>query len=91
MIVNDGTPVTGRSEGRFLGLDLVENMYLGSVPDFSKVQKQSGFSTGFRGCISRLVIGQAVTVDLMREAKTKVCLPFQRHKMFKMSSKQGQG
>ncbi|XP_066985998.1 basement membrane-specific heparan sulfate proteoglycan core protein [Macrobrachium rosenbergii] len=72
MVVDDGVPVTGRSEGRFLGLDLVENMYLGSVPDFSKVQKQSGFNTGFRGCISRLVIGKTVTVDLMRDAKSKV-------------------
>ncbi|KAK7083866.1 Basement membrane-specific heparan sulfate proteoglycan core protein, partial [Halocaridina rubra] len=71
MVVDDGAPVSGRSEGRFLGLDLVENMYLGSVPDFGRVHKQTGFITGFVGCISRLVIGKAVTVDFMRDAKSK--------------------
>lgn len=72
MIVDDGSPITGRSEGRFLGLDLVEPFYLGGVPSFNEVHSETGFTTGFLGCISRLVIGTSVTVDLMRDAKRKV-------------------
>lgn len=72
MVVDGGAPITGRSEGRFLGLDLVEFMYLGGVPDFNEIHPQTGFTTGFLGCISRLVIGTSVTVDLMRDAKEKV-------------------
>nr|XP_045613717.1 basement membrane-specific heparan sulfate proteoglycan core protein-like isoform X12 [Procambarus clarkii] len=74
MVVNDEAPVIGRSVGRFLGLDLIEPMYLGGVPDFSKIHEQAGFTTGFRGCISRLTIGTHHAVDLMREVKHKVGL-----------------
>ncbi|XP_071516712.1 basement membrane-specific heparan sulfate proteoglycan core protein-like isoform X3 [Panulirus ornatus] len=72
MIIDDGPAVRGRSEGRFIGLDLVKPLYLGGVPDFSKVHERAGFSSGFEGCISRLVISNTLTVDLMRDAKNKV-------------------
>lgn len=72
MTVDDGAALHGRSEGRFVGLDLVEPMYLGGVPDFSRIHEQAGFTSGFKGCISRLVIGSTVTADLMRDANNKV-------------------
>ncbi|XP_069938272.1 basement membrane-specific heparan sulfate proteoglycan core protein isoform X44 [Cherax quadricarinatus] len=72
MTVDDDAPITGRSEGRFLGLDLLEPLYLGGVPDFTRIHEQAGFASGFRGCISRLVIGSTVAIDLMRAAANKV-------------------
>ncbi|XP_042860326.1 basement membrane-specific heparan sulfate proteoglycan core protein-like isoform X47 [Penaeus japonicus] len=72
MIVNDGEQITGSSVGRFLGLDLVRPMYLGGVPDFDNIHQEAGFTYGFSGCISQLVIRNSVTVDLMRDSKTKI-------------------
>ncbi|CAL4124571.1 unnamed protein product, partial [Meganyctiphanes norvegica] len=71
MVVNGGRPITEHSEGRFQGLDLIEDLYVGGVEDYSRIQRQTGFVDGFRGCISRIVIGNAI-VELLREAKQKV-------------------
>ncbi|XP_047486480.1 basement membrane-specific heparan sulfate proteoglycan core protein-like isoform X20 [Penaeus chinensis] len=72
MIVDDGEQIMGSSVGRFLGLDLVRPMYLGGVPDFDRIHQEAGFKTGYSGCISRLVIRNSVTLDLMRDSKTKI-------------------
>ncbi|KAK9500538.1 hypothetical protein O3M35_001785 [Rhynocoris fuscipes] len=54
--VNDGPKKTGTSPGRYQGLDLEQPLYLGSVPDFKRIQRSTGFDNGFVGCISRLSI-----------------------------------
>ncbi|XP_062486117.1 basement membrane-specific heparan sulfate proteoglycan core protein isoform X9 [Pezoporus occidentalis] len=48
-------PVNGTSQGRFQGLDLNEELYLGGYPDFSAVEK-TGLSRGFMGCVRQLRI-----------------------------------
>ena len=45
----DNVEYTASSKGSFLGLDLVDNMYLGSVPDFTAISPAAGFNTGFIG------------------------------------------
>ncbi|CAG0921774.1 unnamed protein product [Notodromas monacha] len=49
MIVDGVGPVVGVSPGRHEGLDLVEPLFLGGVPDFSKINKLNGFESGFVG------------------------------------------
>lgn len=49
MIVNDQPVYTGMSPGRFQGLDLLENMYIGAVPDFEQIPRAAGYRTGFVG------------------------------------------
>ncbi|XP_064028426.1 basement membrane-specific heparan sulfate proteoglycan core protein isoform X3 [Pogoniulus pusillus] len=48
-------PVNGTSQGKFQGLDLNEELYLGGYPDFSVVAK-TGLSQGFMGCVRQLRI-----------------------------------
>lgn len=71
MTVNDGVPVTGTSDGKFQGLDLINPLYIGGVPDISQINEQAGFVSGFEGCISRLVIGTVIS-ELMRDARSQV-------------------
>lgn len=47
--MNDGRKKSGTSPGRYQGLDLEQPLYLGSVPDFKKIQRSTGFDTGFVG------------------------------------------
>ncbi|XP_054720927.1 basement membrane-specific heparan sulfate proteoglycan core protein-like [Uloborus diversus] len=68
LIVDDQTPVSGTAHGRFLGLDLEEPMYLGSVPDFGIIESNAGATKGFVGCISHYRTGKVVH-NLLREAK----------------------
>jgi len=39
----------GQAPGIFIGLDLTENLFVGSVPDFQKISRAAGFSQGFLG------------------------------------------
>ncbi|KFQ95714.1 Basement membrane-specific heparan sulfate proteoglycan core protein, partial [Nipponia nippon] len=48
-------PVNGTSQGKFQGLDLNEELYLGGYPDFGAVAK-TGLSRGFVGCVRQLRI-----------------------------------
>ncbi|KAK2521549.1 Hspg2 [Columba guinea] len=48
-------PVNGTSQGKFQGLDLNEELFLGGYPDFSAVAK-TGLSRGFVGCVRQLRI-----------------------------------
>ncbi|XP_068772364.1 basement membrane-specific heparan sulfate proteoglycan core protein isoform X3 [Struthio camelus] len=48
-------PVNGTSQGKFQGLDLNEELYLGGYPDYSVVAK-TGLSSGFVGCVRQLLI-----------------------------------
>ncbi|XP_069692113.1 basement membrane-specific heparan sulfate proteoglycan core protein isoform X26 [Periplaneta americana] len=69
MYVDGEGPYTGTARGRFQGLDLVEPLYVGGVPDFSEIHKFNGFNRGFVGCISLLRIG-SVHHELVRDATT---------------------
>ncbi|XP_032935509.1 basement membrane-specific heparan sulfate proteoglycan core protein isoform X4 [Catharus ustulatus] len=52
----DGHPaVNGTSQGKFQGLDLNEELYLGGYPDIGAVAK-TGLSRGFIGCVRQLRI-----------------------------------
>lgn len=49
MYTDDGQYYTNNSRGGMQGLDLIQPLYLGGVPNFSLINKQSGFESGFVG------------------------------------------
>ncbi|KAF6109105.1 heparan sulfate proteoglycan 2 [Phyllostomus discolor] len=55
LIVGSLAPVNGTSQGKFQGLDLNEELYLGGYPDYSTIPK-AGQSSGFIGCVRELRI-----------------------------------
>uniref|UniRef100_A0A673TTJ8 Heparan sulfate proteoglycan 2 n=1 Tax=Suricata suricatta TaxID=37032 RepID=A0A673TTJ8_SURSU len=55
LIVGSLAPVNGTSQGKFQGLDLNEELYLGGYPDYSAIPK-AGLSSGFVGCVRELRI-----------------------------------
>ncbi|XP_024936745.1 basement membrane-specific heparan sulfate proteoglycan core protein [Cephus cinctus] len=71
MYVDGEGPYKEWATGRKLGLDLMEPLYVGGVPDYSAISKQAGANSGFVGCISRLVIGDS-PVDLIGDASATV-------------------
>ncbi len=44
-----GQEYRGEAPGRFRGLDLREQMYVGGVPDFSMIARAGGYRQGFVG------------------------------------------
>ena len=42
----------GQAPGAFSGLDLTENLFIGSVPDFHKISRAAGYTQGFLGTYS---------------------------------------
>ncbi|XP_069893790.1 basement membrane-specific heparan sulfate proteoglycan core protein isoform X4 [Dipodomys merriami] len=61
LIVGSLAPVNGTSQGKFQGLDLNEELYLGGYPDYSAIPK-AGLSSGFVGCVRELRIQGEETV-----------------------------
>ncbi|XP_019884797.1 basement membrane-specific heparan sulfate proteoglycan core protein isoform X13 [Camponotus floridanus] len=57
--------------GRRQGLDLKEPLYIGGLPSYNEISKQFEVSTGFVGCISRLVLGEK-QVDLIGDQTDSV-------------------
>ncbi|KAM6434636.1 basement membrane-specific heparan sulfate proteoglycan core protein isoform 6-T6 [Liasis olivaceus] len=55
VVVDGHPPVNGSSQGRFQGLDLNEELYLGGYPNYAAIAK-TGLSTGFIGCVRQLII-----------------------------------
>uniref|UniRef100_A0A8C7EWG4 Heparan sulfate proteoglycan 2 n=1 Tax=Neovison vison TaxID=452646 RepID=A0A8C7EWG4_NEOVI len=55
LIVGSLAPVNGTSQGKFQGLDLNEELYLGGYPDYDAIPK-AGLSSGFVGCVRELRI-----------------------------------
>ncbi|XP_039710566.1 basement membrane-specific heparan sulfate proteoglycan core protein isoform X7 [Pteropus medius] len=55
LIVGSLAPVNGTSQGKFQGLDLNEELYLGGYPDYGAIPKV-GLSSGFVGCVRELRI-----------------------------------
>ncbi|KAM6218940.1 basement membrane-specific heparan sulfate proteoglycan core protein [Rhynchocyon petersi] len=55
LVVGNLAPVNGTSQGKFQGLDLNEELYLGGYPDYGAIHK-AGLSSGFIGCVRELRI-----------------------------------
>jgi hypothetical protein len=71
MLVDGEGPYKVVAVGRRQGLDLKEPLYVGGVPSYSKINDQAEATTGFVGCISRLVIGEK-QVDLIGDQTDSV-------------------
>lgn len=63
MLVDGEGAYKGVAFGRKQGLDLKELLYVGGVPSYVVITEHASVTTGFVGCISRLVIGEK-DVDL---------------------------
>ncbi|MEE6482447.1 hypothetical protein FKM82_013243 [Ascaphus truei] len=55
LLVDNQAPVNGTSQGKFQGLDLNEELFLGGYPNYEAISKTS-LSSGFVGCIRQLII-----------------------------------
>jgi len=49
MYIDDRGPYRGVSPGTFQGMDLSQLLYIGGVPNFGSIHKDTGFQTGFIG------------------------------------------
>ncbi|XP_064610527.1 LOW QUALITY PROTEIN: basement membrane-specific heparan sulfate proteoglycan core protein-like [Liolophura sinensis] len=71
MVVNDEPSYMGEAQGRFVGLDLEDSLYLGAVPDFARIPQAAGFRSGFVGTVSQMEL-QGDSIDLGEEARSLV-------------------
>ncbi|XP_044277194.1 LOW QUALITY PROTEIN: basement membrane-specific heparan sulfate proteoglycan core protein [Varanus komodoensis] len=55
LVLDNQPPVNGTSQGKFQGLDLNEELYLGGYPNYATIAK-TGLSSGFIGCVRQLII-----------------------------------
>ncbi|KAM4652668.1 basement membrane-specific heparan sulfate proteoglycan core protein [Discoglossus pictus] len=55
LVVDNQAPVNGTSQGKFQGLDLNEELFLGGYPNYEVISK-TGLSSGFVGCVRQLII-----------------------------------
>ncbi|KAK7494115.1 hypothetical protein BaRGS_00014588, partial [Batillaria attramentaria] len=67
LVVNDEPVYYGEAPGRFVGMDIVEPMYLGGVPNYAAIPRAAGFSSGFVGSISQVQL-KGVPLNLGAEA-----------------------
>jgi hypothetical protein len=51
MTVDNKNQFSGNTTGRFMGLDLSQEMYLGGIPDYSKIPQPARYTSGFVGKI----------------------------------------
>ena len=51
MTVDNKNQFSGETPGRFMGLDLSQEMYLGGIPDYSKIPQPARYTSGFVGKI----------------------------------------
>uniref|UniRef100_A0A671K2J9 Basement membrane-specific heparan sulfate proteoglycan core protein-like n=1 Tax=Sinocyclocheilus anshuiensis TaxID=1608454 RepID=A0A671K2J9_9TELE len=56
LVVDGEAPINGTSQGKFKGLDLNEELFVGGYPNYSMLAKTAGLKTGFVGCIKQLII-----------------------------------
>ncbi|XP_069802948.1 basement membrane-specific heparan sulfate proteoglycan core protein isoform X4 [Dendropsophus ebraccatus] len=70
LIVDNQMPINGSSQGKFQGLDLNEELYLGGYPNFEVLSK-TDLKRGFVGCVRQLVIQgeEIIFKDLDLKAK----------------------
>ncbi|XP_046742518.1 basement membrane-specific heparan sulfate proteoglycan core protein [Diprion similis] len=70
------SPYSGTAPGRLQTLDLKEPLYVGGVPDYSSINPQEAASSGFVGCVSRLVVGSNelnLITDQLESVGTTTC------------------
>ena len=48
-LIVDGREYRGATDGRFQGLDLVDDMYIGGVDDYATIARAAGYRQGFVG------------------------------------------
>ena len=48
-LVVNGMDYKGQSQGSFQGLDLIEDLYVGGVPDYGTIARNAGFNKGYVG------------------------------------------
>ncbi|XP_046725155.1 basement membrane-specific heparan sulfate proteoglycan core protein isoform X3 [Silurus meridionalis] len=71
--VDKEAPVSGTSQGKFQGLDLNEELYVGGYPNYSMIAKTSELKSGFVGCIKQLIIqGEEVIFKDLEKSSTGV-------------------
>ncbi|XP_050533162.1 basement membrane-specific heparan sulfate proteoglycan core protein-like isoform X14 [Daktulosphaira vitifoliae] len=70
MYIDGRGPYQGSSPGTFQGMDLSQLLYIGGVPDFSTIHKETGFHSGFVGCISAFKSEKRV-YNLMKDSVDK--------------------
>ncbi|XP_060793465.1 basement membrane-specific heparan sulfate proteoglycan core protein isoform X7 [Neoarius graeffei] len=70
IIVDDEAPINGTSQGKFQGLDLNEELFVGGYPNYSMIAKTAELKSGFVGCISQLIIqgDEVIFKDLDRSS-----------------------
>uniref|UniRef100_A0A3B3VSB1 Heparan sulfate proteoglycan 2 n=1 Tax=Poecilia latipinna TaxID=48699 RepID=A0A3B3VSB1_9TELE len=72
IIVDGGEPISGKSQGKFQGLDLNEELHVGGYPNYTSIVKTAGIKTGFV-CIRQLVIqGEEVIFKELDRSSTGV-------------------
>ena len=78
--VDNEAEVSGVSPGRYVGLTLTQDLYLGGIPDFNQISKLNGFRRGFDGCLSLFKIN-GIVQELFNDGETyavghcDTCLP----------------
>ncbi|KAK3547531.1 hypothetical protein QTP86_021514, partial [Hemibagrus guttatus] len=70
IIVDSEAPVNGTSQGKFQGLDLNEELFVGGYPNYSMISKTAELNSGFVGCIKQLIIqgDEVIFKDLDRSS-----------------------
>ncbi|XP_058618890.1 basement membrane-specific heparan sulfate proteoglycan core protein isoform X17 [Onychostoma macrolepis] len=73
LVVDGEAPINGTSQGKFKGLDLNEDLFVGGYPNYSMLAKTAGLKTGFVGCIKQLIIqGEEVIFKDLDKSSTGV-------------------
>ncbi|XP_061075722.1 basement membrane-specific heparan sulfate proteoglycan core protein-like isoform X3 [Conger conger] len=73
LVVDGEAPVNGSSQGKFQGLDLNEELYVGGYPNYSLISQTTGLKSGFVGCIRQLIIqGDEVIFKVLDRSSTGV-------------------
>uniref|UniRef100_A0A8C1UIE5 Heparan sulfate proteoglycan 2 n=1 Tax=Cyprinus carpio TaxID=7962 RepID=A0A8C1UIE5_CYPCA len=73
LVVDGEAPINGTSQGKFKGLDLNEDLFVGGYPNYSMLAKTAGLKTGFVGCIKQLIIqGEEVIFKDVDKSSTGV-------------------
>ncbi|KAJ8360629.1 hypothetical protein SKAU_G00171540 [Synaphobranchus kaupii] len=73
IVVDGEPPINGSSQGKFQGLDLNEELYVGGYPNYSLISKTTGLKSGFVGCIRQLIVqGDEVIFKTLDRSSTGV-------------------
>ncbi|KAK2825049.1 hypothetical protein Q7C36_018976 [Tachysurus vachellii] len=68
--VDGEAPINGTSQGKFQGLDLNEELFVGGYPNYSMIARTAELNSGFVGCIKQLIIqgDEVIFKDLDRSS-----------------------